>query len=376
MMIIGRYKRIIFFVVSLLIVVLLAYVLQVFRSYNQQANILGVQPTWVFRADGEILSCLPENNSGIFVYTPTAIYLVDSITGELLWKTNLEEDTSIYRKYTIQTGIKSNEKVMVLQRDNGTVLSLSAKDGQVLWEGESETNAPIYDMGIDQDFVYVTRLSTSIVAYDAESGEKIWSKSVPDRTSLYLFPENEKVFLGTGYMLFAYDARTGDLLVEHILDGLMRKMFADANNIYIAYLDGKYSFTSLDKETLEYRWSIPSSLLSLSEVNAMLVKDDVVYVSGNKLVALSATNGEVLWVSDIEDVFGKPAIQNSFLVVQGRARVYVLNKIDGTLIDNQKISGFVPLISWMFYSQANPCASETMIWLSSNSFLYAYDLTR
>lgn len=371
-----RPTRLISSVLLVLVVILLGIIYEAFNLENQQALILGEQPAWEFKADGQILSCLPENESQVFVYTSNAIYLLDSDTGELRWKTNLGEDTSVYRKYTIEAGIRSNGKVVILQRDDGTVVSLSIQDGKILWKSVSTTKAPVYDIGIDSNLVYVTRRSASVAAYDADSGERAWSETVPDRTSLYIFPGNDKVYLGTSYVLYAYDIRTGDMLLEHQLDGFMGKMVIDANSIYITYLNGEYIFTSLDKESLEDQWSIPRGLQSVSEVNAMLVDDSTIYVSGNKLLALSAATGETLWVSDIKDIFGKPVIHHDFLIVQGRTQVYVLNKSDGMLIDKQKIPGFLPLISWMSYSQANPCANQTMLWLANNSNLYAYDLSR
>jgi len=370
-----RPPRLISSVVLLLVIILLGVIYETFSLEKKQALILGKQPVWEFKTDGRILSCLPENESRVFVYTPNAIYLLDSSTGELQWKTNLGDDTGVYRKYTIEAGIKSNGKALILQRDDGAVVSLSIQDGKILWKSVSTTKAPVYDIGIDSNLAYVTRRSASITAYDADSGERAWSETVPDRTSLYIFPENDKVYLGTSYVLYAYDIRTGDVLLEHRLDGFMGKMAIDVNSIYITYLNGEYIFVSLDKESLERQWSIHRGLQSVSEVNAMLVDNGVIFVSGNRLLALSAATGETLWVSDIKDIFGKPVVLNDFLIILGKTKVYILNKTDGSLIDNQKIPGFLPLLSWMSYSQANPCASESMIWIPGNSSLYAYDLT-
>jgi len=363
-------------VVSLLSTILIGNIYRKTYSDSEYIGLLGRQPVWMFKTTGRILSCLPDKNSGVFVYTTDAVYLVNSVTGELIWKTGLKENTNTYDKYTIQTGIKSIEKVLVVQRGDGSIVSLSTENGQMLWQGISKTGLPVFDMNIDRHFAYVARSSLSLDAYDTSTGEKVWSSDVPDRTSLYVFPETDKVYLGTSYILFVYEAQTGNLLSEHRLDGFLGKMVVDSGSIYASYLNGKYSFTSLDAKTLEYRWVVPQDLLSLSEVNSIVVDDDVVYFSGNKLIALSATDGEILWVSDIKDIFGRAVIHKDFLIIQGKTQIYVLNKVDGNLIGNQKISGFLPLLSWMLYAQANPCASDTTVWLASNSYLYAYDLSR
>ncbi len=176
---------------------------------------------------GQILSCLADQNSGVFVYTSNAIYSIDS-TGKLSWKTTLEKDTNINKDYTVRIGIKSNEKTLIVPRDNGDVISVATNNGQLLWQGNSGNKAPVFHMGIDQTYAYVARHSSEIVAYDTNIGQEVWFNPVPDRTSLYVFPIEGKVYLGTSYELFEYDAQTGDLLLDHKLDGFVEKIFIDA----------------------------------------------------------------------------------------------------------------------------------------------------
>jgi outer membrane protein assembly factor BamB len=370
-----KHTRIAQFAVLLFVAILLGCTYQIYGSKDEPPSIIGKQPIWAYKTDGPILSCLPNKNSGVFIYTSDAVYLVDSATGKLSWKTNLANDTDIYRKYTVETGIKSNEQTLIVQRDNGDVVSLAKSDGQLLWQNASQSQAPVFDMAINHDYAYVARLSSALTVYDAYTGTRIWSNSVPDRTSLYVFPISGKVYLGTSYELFGYDAQTGNLLLEHKFDGLVEKMLVDADHIYVAYPDSGISFASLDTETLEQRWSIPPLSLSLSVVNSILVESDVVYITGSKVVAVSALNGDLLWVSDAIDSFGRPVIQKNLLIVQGKTHLYVFDKVDGRMLSSQRLPGPFPLLSWMSYSQANPCQSETMFWLAHEKTLYAYDLS-
>jgi len=263
---------------------------------------------------------------------------------------------------------------LMIPRDNGEVITMAPLDGELLWQDSPISDWPVFDIDLDQDNAYISRMSSSLVAIDLESGDEIWSNSVPNRTSVFVFSINDKVYLGTGYAILTYNAKNGELLTEQDLSGLMDGVFVDAENIFIALLNGEYSVVSLDPNTLESHWSISRDDLPISDVNSIVVKDDAVYISGYQLIKLSASSGEILWVKDQDDSFRKPLIQNNNLLVQGNTHLYVFDISNGQLLDRQRIPALFPIVSMVNMTNSQPCQGQSMFWITVENRLYGFDL--
>lgn len=360
-------------IVFLLTVILLFSLYYKQYIERQEMLISEKNMVWLFDADDRLISCISnsENNS-LFLNSSNYIYLLDAEKGNLIWKKSIDAQTDVYRKYSFRIGVKRAQRELLIPMDDGGVLSVSLVTGDTLWKDKSNIDAPILDIAVDQGFAYVARLSSSLVAIDLTTGKRVWENSVPDRTSLYIAVYDDKVYLATSYTLFVYDAQSGDLLMEYQLEGMLEKILIDANSIYITYLEGEYVLVSLDRETLNRRWAIDQNQLSITKVSSLIINDDILYITGDRLVSVSIYNGDVVWISRKIDSFGTPVILRNMALVLGNDHIYKIDIHNGQLLETTPTPVLFPLLDSIAYLQANPCQTNNMHWLLFENKVYAY----
>jgi outer membrane protein assembly factor BamB len=312
------------------------------------------KPVWAFKSPKRIVASLLDENSRLFIQTQNSIYSLDVQTGNILWQTELNADT-----YMPSPMLVSGD-ILLAQGRNAMIAAYSANSGQLLWQDGFSHGDWIEDMATYENNLYVARYSTSLTVYQLDSGEILWSPPVPDRSNLFLFTEKGKVYLGTDDSLRIYDTQQllpSKLLEEVKLDDQIAYMEKAGNTLYIAnYHEKGISLSAFNFSTLEKMWDVPyRQLPGLLSVNSMVISENILYVIGEKTVAISTNNGTVQWISDKDTFYKKSVIASDAIYAINDTNLSILDK------DTGKELRLIPL-------PGSPLWMPLLIGLHSNMF--------
>jgi outer membrane protein assembly factor BamB len=278
--------------------------------------------------------------------------------------------------------MKVNDDILLAQGRNATIMAYSANSGKLLWQNRFTNDYWIEDMGIFDNSLYVARHSTYLTAYNLNDGEILWSQRVPDRTSLFVFPDRETVYLGTSDSLRSYGVKTydgdylgpGRLLWEYSLDGLVDYMEKVDDTIYIAYYqDEGISFSAMDIKTFESKWNISyRQIPGILSIRSMVIENDVLYATGDKIVAIATQNGKVLWASERKAAYKKSIISGNVIYAIDRSYLYTLDKNTGVEMGRVPLPGLPSLISFIQGSYTNLFINDDLVIIVSNGQVYCY----
>ena len=194
-------------------------------------------------------------------------------------------------------------------------------------------------------------------------------------------PDEDKVYLGTGESIFAYGAHTGELvelLWEYKLNKLADYMEKKDGIVYIAnYQEKGFSFSALDLNTLENKWSASSRTpQEISWIDSMVFENNILYGIGSRIVAVSLSSGDILWVSDKKETYESAVINGDEIYAVDRSYFYILDKASG--IEKKRIPllgiTLAPLMSWLFGSHTNLFISNDLLIVVSNNQVNCFKL--
>jgi outer membrane protein assembly factor BamB len=329
------------------------------------------EPVWVFKPQQRIVTSLLDDNSHLFIQTLDSIYSLDIHTGEILWQTGFRADP-VYG-----TQMKVSGDILLVQGEHATVAAYSANSGKLLWQNRFTVYGWIVDMAVNENNLYVARHSTYLTAYNLSNGNILWSQEVPDRNSLFVFAEKDKVYLGTSDLVRIYETQEvipGKLLQEHNLNGLVASMKKVENTLYVAYYKNEnISFSALDINTFENRWSIQFvQLPNVSSINSMIVENETLYATGDRVAAIALQDGKVLWISDKEISFKASAVSRDAIYALDETYLYAFDKSTGDEMERIPLPGISPLTSLVQVKHSNLFISAELVVIVSNGQVYCY----
>jgi len=265
--------------------------------------------------------------------------------------------------------------ILITHRGDGAIQAIEVETGKILWEDSSKVGETIDSIYINNETVFVAIANNSVIAFDIYTGHTKWSFSAPSRSQLYLFGYKEKIFLGAGREI--YDISAGMLSTPLELDGLVNEIKSDSGKLYISYVDSNISYSSLSLISFQSLWKIDKNTISplTSIISSILTDDSIVYYAGKDIVAIDKEDGELLWLSNYNDEFGRPVIIGKFLFAQGRQKLYVFDKSEGAEIQSISLKGGFRPLEWITYEKVNPCANSNTVWIARGKMLYAYNIS-
>jgi outer membrane protein assembly factor BamB len=363
----------------MLILVLTYFVIVYPLNKLASVNILLDKPIWTFDTGEQIISPPLVYDSKLFVQTASSLSAIDLKTQRLLWTTDMPTDNLHIISLTASDGI------LIAQGKDGRIMALTAKTGQLLWDDQlgvyhgteaALSGAWIDDVEIYNGIVYAARYSTYLTAYDLFSGEIHWSADIPNRTILVIVMDSESIFLTTSTSLMQFDSESGRILQQYSLNSPgapVQDVVKDEDTFYFARTSDKgISVFALDSNSLEEKWTVPTDALSISKFAGMVIDNDVLYVSGDRLIAISTRNGQLLWNGEIKSRYGPPVVSGEKVYVQDRGNIYVYDKLSGLLIGRLPIKSGIP---WTFRPNVKPTVAENLLIIPSRvGHIFAYEL--
>jgi len=251
--------------------------------------------------------------SRVFVRTEKFVYLLDSANGSILYRRlSLSGDPLMLTP-------KIWGDVLVVPEKYSNIAVISIDTGNLHWRTISSDlqnpNHSFIDSFIIQDeSVLVARRNWKLTSYDLATGSVKWSQWVPSRAILELAASSQRVYLSVDTIIRAYDIDQGNVLWEKDLGLSVGPILSNDKTLYVAGYGGP--ILALDEDTLEERW-ILSDLEVTSEIRYLTLEKDVIYVSADRLYAVSKDTGRLLWTSEKTGPLEVPVIIGD--------RIYVRN---------------------------------------------------
>jgi outer membrane protein assembly factor BamB len=369
-----RKKVITIYSIGLLLIIfpLIVFFRNIYFS-NLSENSLG-KPNWVNQPTDTIKTSVFDNSHRLFIQTFEYIYSLDLFTGEVIWQTNFQADPAHITPMVV------SRDTLVAQGRNASVGVFNAFSGDLLWSNHHTHGYRIEDWDIFDAKLYIASYLKSFTAYNLLDGEILWSHSLVDRESLYVFADNEAVYLGADDSFNIYNTQQptqGTLKAEHQLDGLVEYMKKIGNMLYVAYYhDAGISISAVDITTFEKKWNITyRKLPGVSSIKSMYLKNDILYAIGNRIVAISSQNGEILWISDQEISYNKIIFSKDLFYAVDENYLYILEKSTGIETMRTHLPGLPPIFSFIQGKHTNLFIKDNIMVIISNGKIYCYPLS-
>jgi outer membrane protein assembly factor BamB len=219
----------------------------------------------------------------------------------------------------------------------GNTYSLDAATGAGRWV------AGVYgqSLAVANGLVFVNHISEFLYALDAASGNTVWRRSLggigSPGGSATVF--NDVVYVGSeNQFLYAFESNTGERLWRRATGGdIFSSPAVGAGLVYIGAYNGRlYAFDAITGAQV---WSKPiGQSLGASPVYA----DGVVYAtndSGQRLTALEATTGTLLWTINLAGRAATPAFAEGVLYVPDEFRLNAVDASTGSILWRTRLIG-------------------------------------
>ena len=250
----------------------------------------------------------------------------------LLWSRALDTTPSGY------PGIVSSNGTLFAKSNSGILYAIDNSSGNIKWQTQTQAGGAI---AIANNTVYAGNNcdNCTLDAFDATTGQLIWSTVPLSRGVLGINVAGDKIFFGShARNVRAADANTGAILWETgVSDGVVATPAVADGVVYI----GSFCCTlyALDASTGSILWSRPD--LGGVFFSSPTIANGVLYIGSGtaRVFAVNASNGSTIWsFGPTEDsVWGTPAVANNIVYVQTLVgRLYAIDATSGTQIWTHK----------------------------------------
>ncbi len=308
-----------------------------YRVFYGQTQIVEFQfplhRKWVFEADGQIRSTPVIYNQRVIVRTFDTLYVVDSLTGNLIWSYTLPKDLAPAPPII-------QDDIVVVTHDSG-ITALSLTTGKLLWEFlDRNTRSTAFAAISNQDVVVV--VDSFVLIRDIRTGELLWEIKNPYSRAgaIVALDEASNLIVVFGDQIREYDIITGKLLRNNLTErwSLLSGLYEE-NILYLERLEGGLVAYDLDKQEILWR----REDLSLASYPPTKHQDVLFVGTGSSPpVAINALTGETLWETKElwrHDDYQTPLIIDKTEYIRSLfgSKIYALDVDDGSLIGSIKL---------------------------------------
>ncbi|MEM8484672.1 MAG: PQQ-binding-like beta-propeller repeat protein [Bacteroidota bacterium] len=204
------------------------------------------------------------------------VYALDPKSGDVLWETLLDEQTTV-----VASPIVVDEQLYVID-ERGILYAMSIDNGEIYWE--QHVGAPVYNTAAsDGRRLFVPTTRGRLFALDVRDGRELWDFALADTTVRFSTPAyspqtKQLAVSATNGEVRMLDAATGDVQWDTLLDGAISTPPLITNQtIYVGTM--RRMLHALDAETGIEIWS--------HEVNGRV--KSAVTAHGTNLIVMAET---------------------------------------------------------------------------------------
>lgn len=191
----------------------------------------------------------------------------------------------------------------------------------------------------------------AVFAVDAQSGDKIWTRSVPGQVEAGIAVDDERVYVGDSKgFLTALSRKSGRIIWRESLGGVVlgRVLLHDGTVYAVTEDDRMHAHDAgTGKERWVYRHETPAGITIYGTTSPIVAGGRVVAgFSDGVVVALRTSDGGISWRRRLDpdgrfhDLDGAPELSGSRLFVSTYGgKVYALNVEDGSVLWSDEPGG-------------------------------------
>jgi len=295
------------------------------------------KPIWVFEAQDQVVNTPVIQDDRVFIRGEMDVYSLSAQDGTLLWKANYPVEPNVdFPQMAISD-------ILLVPGGRSSVVSYSSEDGAVLWADHwlhSIGQSPAISITFLDDIVYVARPGATITAYEQKNGNILWQDHVLARSYLFMYNNEDSVFIAARHIFKSYDGVSGKQLFEKDFGEYIGPILIDKDILYIEKGIDQVKLVAIRLPSYTTIWETTLPGYSNFRTNTLTSYNHILLASGEALIALDKNTGELLWEKSHDEIgdAGRPIVLDS--------RVYVRNE-SGTLwsldLDTGKYLGKVIL---------------------------------
>ncbi|MFZ6029579.1 MAG: PQQ-binding-like beta-propeller repeat protein [Chloroflexota bacterium] len=247
-----------------------------------------VQPEWAFTAQ-EAVNCTPVvEDSLVFINTEHKLYAISVEEGVEVWQ--LEHPTSTRCPY-------ASAEVLVLPNQKGAIDAYDTKTGRPMWHDTFEKERAIYEDAVIfwENKVFVSRTFSFLTCYDLQSGSVLWEQETLGHTSVPLAAGDGVLYMGMRNSVYAYDAHQGQPLWVEDFGETVHELQLQASQLYVNSITALVAYDVVQRQIV---WKTPLPERANTQ-NDLLLAEDKLYLSTDRILALSRSHGSILWESEV-----------------------------------------------------------------------------
>lgn len=207
--------------------------------------------------------------------------------------------------------------------------AFDALTGATVWVGAQQSLYFLNSAAVGHGLVFATALLGPLNAYDADTGEIVWTADIPDVARAAPVLDGRVLYVsGTEGELYALDASTGTVRWSTPAESAIYDQAPTVAGGRVFHIRTRSHLTAYDARTGEELWAQQYAI-----GGSLTAARGKVFVPADPIVALDQATGDVVW-SAPRDTFmlGAPAVANGLLFVPSGAGLKALNVDTGALV--------------------------------------------
>lgn len=208
--------------------------------------------------------------------------------------------------------------------------AFDALTGATLWVGAQQPNYFLNSAAVDQGLVFATSLLGPLIAYDADTGEIVWTSSLASLARAAPVLKGRVLYVaGSEGPLYALDATTGTLLWSTPGESTIFNQAPTVAGGRVFQMRTRSHVTAYDARTGGELWEQQYD----TSASLTAAREKLFVAADPNIVALDQATGNVVW-SARRDTFmaGAPAVADGLLFVPSGAGLKALDVETRTLV--------------------------------------------
>ncbi len=320
-------NKILIFISAFIVVTVLLWLF--YKDTNSASYFNESQILWKFTTADSITSTPTISKDLIFVRTMNSIYALNPKSGTQIWKT---ESPS---RSPLSLSLISYDDLLIAPEKNSRIAVFTINQGKLKWRTPLIDPLYTHPDAIDieavtvwNNILYVARFNWNLTAYDLQSGQILWVYDASGRSNPYLASDENAIYVGLDSKIVALDLKNGKPLWEYDVNGYIGPITIDENILFV--LDEENSnilAIDINNQSLKWKKQLP---VEEFEFNCILIQSENIYISTQKLIAISKKDGRLIWESKYTGRLECPIIFGEKIFVRNTTtNLFVFDKSSG-----------------------------------------------
>lgn len=311
-------------------------------------GVFAAAPDWTFETDESIIATPIVYGDALVVRTEKHVTVLDASTRKVRW--TAISPGSIYDTAPPLVA----DGILVTPEGSNPVAAFDLASGTLLWRNcfpdlyldpgkqdcltQPPTGIPIDDLQSSQGIVTVSEFGGDLTAYNIRTGSQLWTVGSPRRGGPSVAIDNGTVYLDQHtpsniVELWAVDLKTSTVLWRLAMNDVMGKLVAlDGILYYSIGVGDKSRVAAITGDGSTVLWDVSVDGGSGSKATYLSLNNDLLYVAGNQLTAISVKDGKILWRTGDHVGFMRPVIFGDIVLARDQHLLYAFDKRTGVEI--------------------------------------------